>query len=122
MPQLIMNEDKFSLFTKYITSYTNVLLKTSFIGTEYSLYYNISDISITSIDIRQTINIPAGDHINLLSMYDREYEEIFNSIDTDTNINKIFLENVLLEFNVQNETNEPFGYCNELVDITLERK
>lgn len=105
-----------------MSSYTNLLLKTEYVGTRPSMKHKLVETKINTLDFRQIMNIPSGNYIRVSYNLDDNYNKYLDSITLNDEYVTTNITNFVVNLNVNNEYGELFGYCNELVDLTFERK
>lgn len=116
----LFSKNSQELLARYFTLYTNTYMKTAFIGTRLSSEYHIKDVTLESVDMKQVTNVPVYDLVQVSCSMENRYEYMFDS--TKPTQPTFTIENQPLHLTLKNDTNELYGYCNEIVEITFARK
>ena len=137
IPTMYLNKNKLSMMIpkniyygsvknevlyEFMSKYTSTMLKISFSESPMYQTYNLVDSEITHIDFRQIMNIPSGEQLYISTNIEDKYSSYIENATKNKECNRILLDNFQVNLNIQNETHEMFGYCNELVHLTFERK
>lgn len=113
---------KNEVLCEFMSKYTSTMLKIAFAESPMCQKYSLTNSDITYIDFRQVMNIPSGEQLYISTNIEDNYSSYIENATKNKESDRIILDNFQVNLNIQNETYEMFGYCNELVDLTFERK
>ena len=112
-----------TLRTEYLHSFTNVLLKTAHIHATSNSLYTLQSVDVTYIGLRKLLNVPSTDTLRITCNQEDSYNEYLDKTITQLPYaNPLYIENMVVHFDIRNEYNELFGYCKEMVDLTFMQK
>ena len=106
-----------------LQSYSNILIQNSLLLSSKDKLFDIHNIKHNTIDTQQMYNVPIGKHLQITTNIEEDnLEHIFDTMESIEYSNLYEIKNVQINLHIINETNEPYGYCNQKVDILLSER